>query len=365
MAPTVEVRAGAVHLLFAYDIGQWIDLPACARMIKDATEPARIEHRGNVPSYFQYDPPPLRVVQRIAPMEVGGRRTTGSVETVLFDFGAVSVRYEVPLEGSLEDVAEYSCRLEETSAFAEDAVRRIDDLIRVVGSAVQNLHFRRRAEDYLVFRLRVLDRPLGADELVRGREGLIARILRGERGELSLEEVEDAVGSRISYARDDVTLVDWRAAVVVAEEAEDVRSVLEFANVQLVEMTYLDDQLDGYLDRIYEALAVGGWRPFGFAGTTRADLKRVARMQVDSVILYERITNALKLLGDQYLARLYRLVAKRFHLGEWDASLLRKLETIESLYGKLFDRASTNRMELLEWLIILLFVVSIVLPLLH
>jgi len=64
-------------------------------------------------------------------------------------------------------------------------------------------------------------------------------------------------------------------------------------------------------------------------------------------------------LGDQYLARVYRLVSQRFHLEDWDASILRKLETLESIYGKMSDRAGTRRMELLEWIIIVLITISI------
>jgi hypothetical protein len=47
-----------------------------------------------------------------------------------------------------------------------------------------------------------------------------------------------------------------------------------------------------------------------------ADLHRVAQMQVDSAMLFEGVNNALKLLGDQYLARVYRLASQRFHLEE-------------------------------------------------
>jgi uncharacterized Rmd1/YagE family protein len=74
------------------------------------------------------------------------------------------------------------------------------------------------------------------------------------------------------------------------------------------------------------------------------------------------VNNALKLLGDQYLARVYRLVSQRFHLAEWDASILRKLQTLESIYEKLADQATSHRMEVLEWIIIILIAVSILLP---
>jgi hypothetical protein len=78
--------------------------------------------------------------------------------------------------------------------------------------------------------------------------------------------------------------------------------------------------------------------------------------------LVEGVNNALKLLGDQYRARMYRLVSQRFHLAEWDASIMRKLETLESIYEKIYHRVSTRRLEVLEWIIILLIAISIVLP---
>lgn len=74
-----------------------------------------------------------------------------------------------------------------------------------------------------------------------------------------------------------------------------------------------------------------------------------------SELLYENE----QLLGDQYLARVYRLVSQRFHLEAWDASILRKLQTLDSIYGKMSDRAGTRRMEYLEWIIIILIAVSI------
>jgi uncharacterized Rmd1/YagE family protein len=76
------------------------------------------------------------------------------------------------------------------------------------------------------------------------------------------------------------------------------------------------------------------------------------------------VNNAIKMLGDQFLARVYRLAARRLHLDAWDASILRKLETLDSVYAKLSDEQNSRRMELLEWIIILLFLVSIALPML-
>src|SRR5436853_4433262 len=42
-----------------------------------------------------------------------------------------------------------------------------------------------------------------------------------------------------------------------------------------------------------------------------------------------RSGNVLKLVGDQYLARVYRMLAGRFHLENWEQSIQRKLRSEE------------------------------------
>ena len=144
------------------------------------------------------------------------------------------------------------------------------------------------------------------------------------------------------------------------QEAEDVLAVLEFANVELLEMRFLDRRLDEALALAYERLTKRSRKWFSIRSDP-ADLRDISQWQVDSAILFEGVNNSLKLLGDQYLARLYRLIAQRFHLEEWDASILRKIETLESIYQKISDQLSGRRMELLEWIIIALIAIEIVL----
>jgi hypothetical protein len=119
---------------------------------------------------------------------------------------------------------------------------------------------------------------------------------------------------RISFGRDDVTVVDWNSAIVIDPEAEDIIAILEFANVELMEMRNLDYRLDNALTLAYETLSKRPWGRFPF-GADPAQLQRVAQWQVDSAILFEGVNNALKLVGDQYLARLYRAATDRFHMG--------------------------------------------------
>ena len=86
---------------------------------------------------------------------------------------------------------------------------------------------------------------------------------------------------------------------------------------------------------------------------------------MDAAVLYEQVNNAIKLLGDQFLARVYRVASRRFHIGEWDTSILRKLSTVEQIYAKVNDGQAARRMEFLEWIIILLIAVEVVMSLLR
>jgi uncharacterized Rmd1/YagE family protein len=91
----------------------------------------------------------------------------------------------------------------------------------------------------------------------------------------------------------------------------------------------------------------------------------ISRLQIEHAALFEGVNNSLKLVGDQHLARLYHAAAARFHLPEWDASILRKLGTIESIYSKLSDRAAGRRAEALEIIIIVLILFEIVMGLMR
>jgi uncharacterized Rmd1/YagE family protein len=57
----------------------------------------------------------------------------------------------------------------------------------------------------------------------------------------------------------------------------------------------------------------------------------------------------------------YRACSQRYRLSEWNTAILRKLDTIESIYQKAHDASTNLRMETLEWIIIVLIAVEIVL----
>ncbi len=362
MPEAPRITKGVCYALFAYEVGQSIDLDECERRVTALTQRVTIRHKRRAPRYFEYRPAPLRVTREMEALVVGPRRTTASVDCLLFDFGAVSVTYTIAFDGSLADLLALSDVLYDNATLLADARRRVEQLIADVHPAVKRVGVSDFVEPYAIFQIEAFAETVPPAELYTTHAHALAQILRAEQGRLSPQEVSDALAARIAFGPDDLAVIDWDAALLVDRDGDDVRDVLEFANVELLEMRYLDQQLDDALDESYEALARRPW-PWPLAPrSARADLRRIGQLQVDGAVLFEGVNNALKLLGEQYLARVYRLVSERFHLAEWDASILRKLQTLESIYQKMSDQAATWRMEVLEWIIVVLIATEIVLP---
>src|SRR5216684_557924 len=336
--PPPIIAEGTGYVLFAYDAAHAFDLAAAERRLASATQRQTVKQKRRAPAFFEYDPAPLRVTEPAESLAVGGHVTAPYVEFVLYDFGAVSVSYAIPLQGPLTGLPALSTMLYGNEQLQADSRGRVQQLIEA------------------------LTEPLEASMLWTEHAQTVAQVLRAESRPLSQQEVSDALASRLSFGPNDATLIDTDVTLLFDPEGEDVRAVIEFANTQLLEMRYLDAQLDEALEQAYSLLGRSpGLRRF-LPSPYRLPLQRLGRLQLDAAVLFEQVTNALKLIGEQFLTRVYGHVSRRFHLAEWDVSITRKLQTLDGIYGKLADRAATQRMELLEWIIILLIAVSIVLP---
>ena len=97
------------------------------------------------------------------------------------------------------------------------------------------------------------------------------------------------------------------------------------------------------------------WRLHGDA------VRQIREMEIEATSLFERVDNALKLIGDHYLARVFEVASARFHLRDWQQSIRRKLETVGDVYDLLVQQAGGQRMEALEITVVVLIALEIVL----
>ncbi len=357
--------SGHALALFAFDIGFQIDLDAAQPLVREASRHRVVRARRPAPAWFDYSPPPLRLVAEGDAVAVGDASTEGSVEVLIYDFGAALLTYRLPLPETLDALPGLGTEMYEHAGLEADARQRVARVLDAIRPAVERPKLADAVEDYVILAVtswHTADEVQPPAALLRAHRPVIARAIEAERGELSPEQVQRTTEAAMSYAQEDLAVIDWNAAVLFDAQPEDVISVLQHANVELLELRVLDQELDALLDHADETLATLTrsrlWPTFASSGM----LRRFASAQTDAAVMFEGVNNAIKLLGNQYLAQVYRRGASRLDLPAWQESVQRKLDVTDSLYQKMSDSTATKRLEVLEWVIIILIAVSIALP---
>jgi hypothetical protein len=355
-AETAPNLAGECRAFFAFEAAYAIDLAhAAARFPASARE--ALPQSRRLPADADFAQKPLRIVVERAPIALGAWRTESAVEVTLYDFGAVSVSFRIAIADSPAGLRALAAALWNNAALAAAARALVDEIVTTLGASALRPEVRGAPEDYIVF---VVDpaRTGGAAPTVAAFGAAnIAALVRLEDKPLSAEEIADATAQPLAYGEHDLVLVDWAAAFVVDAEPAATLAVLEFANVQLAELKHLDSELDRGLDQVW---AMANDRSLFARFRLRANLRKLAELELEGAALFDGITNALKLFGDAFLARVQRAAGRRFRIDDWEKSIARKLETLGSISERLEGRQSQYRSELLEWIIIVLIAFEIV-----
>src|SRR5438034_3494906 len=123
--PPPTITEGTGYVLFAYDVAHAFDLAAAETRLASATQRQTVKQKRRAPAFFEYDPAPLRVTEPADSLAVGEHVTAPYVEFVLYDFGAVSVSYAIPLQGPLTGLPALSTILYGNEQLQADSRRRV------------------------------------------------------------------------------------------------------------------------------------------------------------------------------------------------------------------------------------------------
>jgi len=287
-----------------------------------------------------------------------------SVRLKMYDYGVVSLRLSFSAGGTWSDLiatVERARSDESIARFAESTAARICD---EYAHALDDRHAA-LIEDYLTIEIDRFDEPVDAESLLDDHSAALSGLLLGERKPLAAAEAEEALRMRFSYHEDDLTIVQWDTAFVYdrKESARAIEDILEFANSQLLELRTYDALLDTELDEIYK-MQPGG-PPRSLRGQREAEQAATLRyLIVDVLELTDRSSNALKVVGDAYYARIYRAAATRLGLSDWQRQIDTKLASVGEMYRFFSDQSRSRRDQFLEVTIVALVAIEVVIGIL-
>ena len=193
-----DIQKGTCYVIFAYDAARSINLAEADRRIHEITERPSIGQKRRTPSYFEYQPPPVRLSQDAETLGIGKFSTRPLVDLMIYDFGAVTVSYSIPIKGPFEDLLALSEELYDNEALLADSRQRVDGLLKIMGAAATLAHYSSVVEDYLIFHIQSFAQPVESSLFCTNHARQIAQILRAERQPLSDQEIDDALAVRIS-----------------------------------------------------------------------------------------------------------------------------------------------------------------------
>jgi len=309
---------------------------------------------------------------RLPPLERIGPRGPMRLERVvkLFPVGAISITVRVPFRvGSVEELIPFHDLRFSDGSYLYDEVRALAEEVRKELSPVIDRPTATLGDEeaYTVFCFNTPmpsgeGKAMAAEAWYNLNRRDIASLLTEEPdpGYLSDQESDESTGKALSYYKNDVVVIDWDAALIVDEAKyfDEILYIMELANLQLAELEAYDRILDDAVEKSYRDLAPARRLRWKTTGNMQRDLREI---RVDLARLSDELSNITKFFGDWHLARIYQALSARFHLADWHHTIDEKLKTMDDLYQLLSTDRNNHMMLMLEFTIVLLFIIDLVL----
>lgn len=352
---------GIAVYMFAFDIAYEMGRTPVPKLLGQPVEHFKVDSSRRNPRHpFFYHPPMVT----LPPSQRPGPRGKIQLERIvkLLPIGAISITVRVPFEVEelLELVEFHDLHLGEQSLQRE--IRELAEQVyaELRPSLVRPVEYLADEEAYTVFCLETggAIASLSAEDWLREHRRKVAALLTQEPEveRLSEQEALESTSRYLSYYKNDLTVIDWDAALIIDElkDFSEPLYIMELANLHLTELEAYDRLLDRALERSYRDL---GSRAFRKRSEIIFQLREI---RIDLARYNDELSNITKFFGDWHLARLYETISSRFHLPDWHRNVEVKVKTLDQLYQLLHDAQSTQWMLVLEITVVFLFIIDLV-----
>ena len=288
------------------------------------------------------------------------REMEARVSARVFDYGAISILFEIPIApgttfAALTPLCDALYDAPELDALGAE---QRTELVAKLGPSVEKPHTWAEAETYtIVYAEEIGGSTLG--DLTTSED--VAKLLLGETNAKPLSDAvrADVLKNSFSYLADDLVIVDWNSALVIEPSGSRiVPHVLELATCQLLEFRYYDHVLERELEKLYQHVEKA--RPSIIRSPYRGLMRGALRRYMELTEFTERVDNAIKSVGDFYLARVYLSAQQRFRVPEWRESVEGKLRLVARAYELLKGDVEVTRAQALEIIVVLLILVEVI-----
>jgi hypothetical protein len=352
------VVRGSILAYRVFDAGDTVALDAAERALPGAK---RVELGGPLAEGLVIAVRPLELSLGSCEIAIAGTKAplAADVSARVYDFGAVAVVYQIviPSGSTFAELTPLCDALYDSPVLDVRGKAHRAEVIARIAPFVEKPHDWAEAESFTIV---FVEELAGGTVQTLGCSEDVAKLLLGESSARPLSPAarDDVLHNAFSYYADDLVVVDWNSALVVEPGGSRlVPHVLELATCQLLEFRYYDGMLDRELAKVYDQVEKA---PRILRSPFRALTRRVLQRFMELTEFTERVDNAIKLVGDFYLARVYLAAIRRFRVPEWRESVEARLSLVGRAYELLKGEVEVSRAQILEGIVVLLILVEIV-----
>lgn len=357
---SVQIKKGSVLVYRIFDIAEEINIPRAEASLKDIRGPDTFK----VPKFIDRG---IVVKSRpvafgLGDVELNLKSSSHKVNVVgkVRDYGVLSLIYQIPIQPGMswQELIKLAADLEEGAEIDSIARAQAQEVRELIAPALKGPNQAEFFEDYIIYFLQEFEGDVTARNLPQKADipGLLLAEADTELAEPQRNMILDGL---FQYGAADLAFVEWNSALVVEPNGgRELTNILEFASTHLLEMRYYDDLLDKRLATLYEDIERSkGHMLKGNFGRLYQD---ASSRYIEFAEFMERSENSLKVVGDFYLATVYRAAIKRFRLADWQQNITRKMNLLAQVSSLLQGEVNIRRSHWLEITIILLIAFEIV-----
>jgi hypothetical protein len=360
---------GEIIFLRLTDVGRSIDLKKAITMIP-AIQDKKIIKTKDTPAYVDFpDPLNIEITLKITSELKNVENITLNVK--LYADGVISliVRldfYNLPLNNLH--------KLKKVTFSTSDGEFKINDFLKYHHNKIYKqirdciseeafLFGESEHEKYTLYCL--TDKIENPKEFIEKEENYISALLMGENPEVNLskEQISKALKKTFSFLNEDIIIFNFDRCLLIDPnlDYEDILLVVEIANYQLLELRAIDKLLDRRLAIAEEDIRKIYFKSRSLFRRLKKKVGRLIRLRYDLLFLLENIENVSKLIGDYYLAEIYRYLSDLFQLEQWSKSIRLRLETLEDIYNVAQTNINEKFLLYVEILLSFIFIMEFVL----
>jgi len=214
-------------------------------------------------------------------------------------------------------------------------------------------------EEYIIL---MLKNVATSDTFVEKHAKQLAHFIRPQRETLDETEIAEILTSRVRYSKDDLTIVDWDGAVIIAPDGDFQSDIelLKVGNYQLLRYRMLDKGVDASLREIAMQFRENPRKSLRPGPSTRSKLRRIVQLRLELMLDFEHTDQNLLMIGDWYTSKLYEVIRSELYLDTWKETVHTKLDNMEGVIETIQENFSLSwsalmdMVQLVGWIILLI-----------